>query len=218
MSYPILLDLRGRLVVVIGGGRVAARKVADLLDAGAEIILISPTLHPDLAALVSRFQHYPTVYATGMLVEMIEWDLNPLLVFAATDSPEVNQQVADEAHDLGILVNRADNGSGHDFSSMSVIRRGDITIATGTDNTSPALAAHLRRKIEAEIGVEYATLARWLGELRPRVKREIKAEARPALWRAIIDSPVLDHLRAGDEAGARAIIEGLIANTHKESD
>src|SRR5258707_24777 len=122
MSYPILLDLRGRLVVVVGGGRVAARKVVDLLEAGAEIILISPTLHPDLAALVSRFQHYASVYAPGMMVEMIEWDLNPLLVFAATDSPEVNQHVADEAHDLGILVNRADNGSGHDFSSMAAIR------------------------------------------------------------------------------------------------
>ena len=120
---------------------------------------------------------------------MIDWDVNPLLVFAATDSPEVNQQVADEAHDLGILVNRADNGSGHDFSSMATIRRGDITIATATGNASPALAAHLRAKIEAEIGDEYATLARWLGELRPLVKAKIAPEARPVLWRAIIPRP-----------------------------
>jgi precorrin-2 dehydrogenase/sirohydrochlorin ferrochelatase len=217
MSYPILLDLRGRLVIVVGGGRVAARKVADLLEAEAEIILISPTLHPDLATLVSRFQYYATEYAQGMMVEMIEWDLNPLLVFAATDSPEVNQQVADEAHDLGILVNRADSGSGHDFSSMAAIRRGDVTIALATGGDSPALSAHLRRKIEAEIGVEYATLSRWLSELRPRVKREIKPEARPVLWRAIIDSPALDHLRAGDEAGARAIIDALIDEANRNA-
>ncbi|MEO8394485.1 MAG: bifunctional precorrin-2 dehydrogenase/sirohydrochlorin ferrochelatase [Chloroflexota bacterium] len=218
MGYPILLDLQGRLVVMIGGGRVAARKVADLLEAGAQIILISPTLHPDLAALGSHIEHYQTAYAPGMMTEMIDWDLNPLLVFAATDSPAVNQQVADEAHDLGILVNRADNGRGHDFSSMAVIRRGDITIATGTGNSSPALAAHLRAKIEAQIGEEYTILARWLGELRPVVKAKIPPEARPSLWRAILQSPALDHLRASDEAGARAIIDALIAAAIKEGE
>ena len=218
MSYPILLDLRERLVVVIGGGRVAARKVADLLEAGAQIILISPLLHPDLAALGNRIEHYQTVYTTGMMTEMIDWDLNPLLVFATTDSPEVNQQVADEAHDLGILVNRADNESGHDFSSMATIRRGDITIAVATGGESPALSAHLRRKIEAEIGVEYATLARWLGELRPFVKAKVPPANRPALWRAILHSPVVDHLRADDETGARAIIDTLIAAANQESD
>ncbi len=217
MSYPIMLDLQGRLVVVVGGGRVAARKVADLLEAGTQIILISPTLHPDLAALGNRIEHYQTVYVPGMMTEMIDWDLNPLLVFATTDSPEVNQQVADEAHDLGILVNRADHGSGHDFSSMATIRRGDITIATATGTASPALAAHLRRKIEAEIGVEYATLARWLAELRPFVKTNVPSADRPTLWRTIINSAVLDYLRAGDEAGARAIIDTLVAEAHKES-
>lgn len=218
MSYPILLDLRGRLVVVIGGGHVAARKVTDLLREGAEVILISPTLHPDLEALAKRIEHHQTVYVAGMLTNMIQWDLNPLLVFAATDSHDVNRQIADEAHDLGILVNCADNGSGGDFSSMATIRRGEITIALATGKTSPALAAHLRAKLEAEIGEEYATLARWLGELRPLVKRSVKPESRRDLWRAIIASTALDHLRSGDEAGARAIIDALIADANNESD
>jgi precorrin-2 dehydrogenase/sirohydrochlorin ferrochelatase len=217
MSYPIMLDLQDRLVVMVGGGRVAARKVADLLEAGAQIILISPTLHPDLTALGTRIEHYQTTYAPGMMTEMIDWDLNPLLVFATTDSPEVNQQVADEAHDLGILVNRADDGEGHDFSSMSVIRRGSITIAIATGGESPALSVHLRGKIDAEIGVEYATLARWLGELRPLVRAQVNTEKRSNLWRTIINSPALDHLRSGDETGARAIIDALIA-ANKESD
>ena len=218
MTYPIMLNLRGRLVVLVGGGRVAARKVADLLQADAEITVISPALHPDLAALGSRIAHLQSVYVPGMFAEMIDWDLNPLLVFAATDSPEVNQQVADEAHDLGILVNRADDGRGHDFSSMAVIRRGDLIIATGSGGSAPALAAHLRAKLEAEIGEEYTTLSLWLGELRPLVKAKVTLKARPNLWRAIIASPALDYLRSGDQAGARAIIDSLIAEAINESD
>jgi len=213
-----MLDLRGKLVVIVGGGRVAARKVAELLQAGAEITIISPTLHPDLMALGSRIAHLQALYAPGMFAEMIDWDLNPLLVFASTDSSEVNQQVTDEAHDLDILVNRADNGRGHDFSSMSMIRRGDLIIATGTGGASPALAAHLRAKLEAEIGEEYATLSRWLGELRPLIKAKVTLKARPDLWRAIIASPALDYLRSGDEAGARAIIDALVAEAINESD
>ena len=214
MTYPILLNLRGRRVVVIGGGRVAARKAADLLDAGALITLISPALHPDLAALAERLDVRLTAYQPGMLA-----DLRPLLVFAATDSALGNQQVAAEARDLGLLVSLADDGSAGDFASMAAIRRGEITIGLATGGASPALAAYLREKLEAVVGEEYATLARWLGELRPLVRAQVSPEARRRdLWRAILASPALDHLRAGDEAGARAIIDQLVTQAVEEGE
>ena len=185
MTYPIALNLRGRRVVVVGGGAVAARKVSDLLDAGAEITLISPTLHPDLAALGARIDVRLTVYAPGMLAA-----LRPLLVFAATDSHEVNQQVAAEARELGILVNVADEGSEGDFATMATIRRGEITIGLASGGASPALTRHLRAALEGVIGMEYDTLARWLGDLRPLVRVQVTPEARRRdLWRAILDFP-----------------------------
>ncbi|HVU10622.1 MAG TPA: bifunctional precorrin-2 dehydrogenase/sirohydrochlorin ferrochelatase [Phototrophicaceae bacterium] len=205
-DYPILLKLNGQRVVVIGGGKVAARKVLDLIAAGAVITLISPALHGDLMSVAQWIDVRLTRYAPGMLA-----DLRPFLVFAATDSREVNRQIADEARDLGVLVNVTDNGSASDFTSMAAIQRDLITIAISTGGASPALSAHLREQLEAVIGEEYTTLARWLGDLRPLVQEKVKLEARRReLWQAIIASPALDHLRSGDEVGARAIIDALV--------
>lgn len=213
MSYPILLELRGRRVVVVGGGKVAARKVGDLLIAGADVTVISPTLCDELAEMRDRLAWREAEYAPGMLTKIY-----PLLVFAATDSPEVNRQVAEEARTHGVLVNTTDDNSAGDFMNMATIRRAEITIALATGGASPALAAHLRERLENTIGDEYVTLARWLGELRPLVKAQIPAEQRAALWQAILASDVLAHLRDGDEAGARAMIDGLITKATKERD
>ncbi len=211
-DYPVMLKLNGRRVVVIGGGWVAARKVTDLLEVDAQITVISPTLHPILDALGNRIQHLQTVYAPGMLA-----NLHPFLVFAATNSHEVNQQIADEAHDLGVLVSITDDGSAGDFTSMAAIRRDPITIALSTGGTSPALSVHLREQIESVVGIEYVTLARWLGDLRPLVRDQVKPEARRReLWQAIIASPALDRLRSGDQAGARAIIDALVQQAINE--
>jgi siroheme synthase-like protein len=214
MTYPILIDLRGRRVVVVGGGKVAARKVMDLLDAGAQVTVISPTLHDELVALGDQIDVRLSAYTPGMIAEA-----HPLLVFAATDVSEVNQQVAAEARDLGILVNVTDDREAGNFMSMAAIHRGEITIGVATGGASPALAVHLREQIEAVVGGEYARLARWLGELRPLVRAQVGSEARRRdLWHAILNSPVLEHLRSGDERGARAIIDTLVADAIVESE
>ena len=218
MTYPILLDLRGRLVIVIGGGIAAARKVAVLVEAGAEVIVISPALHPSLEALGERIEVNRSAYTRGMLTDWIQWDYQPLLVFVATDSRTVNEEAADEARELGLLVDVADAPDTGSFQSMAVVRRGKITIAIATGGASPALSAHLRAKLEREIGEEYVTLTRWLGDLRPQIKRSGTPASRRALWRSILDSSALALLRDGDEAGARAIIDALIADAADESD
>jgi siroheme synthase-like protein len=208
-----MLDLTGRRVVIIGGGGVAARKIHDLLAAGALVSVISPELHPDLEALGERIDAHPLRYVPGMLA-----DLRPTLVFAATDSPRINQQISEEARSLGILVNRVDDAAAGDFTSMPAVQRGDITLAISTGGASPALAAHLRETLEAAVGEEYATLARWLAELRPAVKQHGTAESRRDLWRAVLASSVLQQLKDGDQAGARAIIDALIAEANLESE
>jgi siroheme synthase-like protein len=209
LSYPVLLHLEGRRVVVVGGGQVAVRKIADLLAAGAEVNVISPTLTDSLRTLADaeQIRWHEQVFAAEKLRE-----LKPLLVFAATGSPDVNAQVIAEAHKIGVLVATVDDTPGGDLSSMAAVHRGRITLAVATDGASPALAAHLRRRMEMMIGEEYGVLADWLAELRPVVLERLPSpEARRALWQSILDSSVLKHLRHGDEAAARREINRLLA-------
>ena len=208
--YPILLDMRDRLVVVVGGGRVAARKIAELHKAGAEVVVISPELHPDIEALRGKIEIRQTAYIEGMLVDLIQWDYRIFMVFAATDSREVNAQVFREAKEALILVNSVDDGAKGDFSNMATIRRGDITIAVATGGASPALATHLRGLIENLVGEEFSMLAEWMGKDRVLAKAKLSPEARRELWRSIIESPVLELLREGEENGARGIFDSLV--------
>jgi precorrin-2 dehydrogenase len=221
-GYPVLLNLNGRRCVIVGGGHVAARKVSDLLDEGADIIIVAPMLHSAFAGFLDRVQIWQREYMSGMLAEV-----RPFLVFAATDSPEVNQQVVREAQAVGALVDSVDsdiNASdmdgvrvNSDFSSMAGFRRGPLTIAVATGGASPALAAHLRRKLESAVGPEYATLAQWLAELRPLVREKIASEAiRAELWRAIIASTILDDLQQGRESDARETMQEILAKAGLE--
>lgn len=212
MGYPILVNVQGRRVVVVGGGKVGARKVSDLLDGGAAITVISPALHPNIDAPHERIEVRQTEYAAGMLAE-----IRPMLVFACTDSAEVNARVAAEARVLGILCNRTDDVKAGDFSNMAKIERGEITIGLATGGAAPALAAFIRDMLAASIGNEYAALARIFADLRPTIQEKIDPDTRAELWQAILHSQVLNHLRDGDEAGARAIIDQLIAEANNES-
>jgi precorrin-2 dehydrogenase / sirohydrochlorin ferrochelatase len=207
-GYPVLLKLTGRRVALIGGGRVATRKVRDLIETGASLVVIAPALSPALQSLweSGRIEARQTVYQPGMLSA-----LRPALVFAATDSPEVNRQVLEEAHKLGILANAADDAQGSDFHSMAAFRRGEIIAAVSTEGASPALSRHLRGAIEGVIGEEYAMLARWMGELRPVIRARIPSdEGRAAFWRSVIASDVLTLLKHGDEDGARKTMNDLV--------
>lgn len=214
-SYPVMLNLEGRGCVVVGGGEVAARKVAGLLAAGAWVRVISPILHPELEQLAAEnaITVRRAAYAPGSL-----FDLHLVLVFAATDSPALNQRVADEARALGALVEIASAGDDSDFQNMAAIRRGPITLGISTGGASPALAAHLRAHLEKTVGEEYAVLAHWLAEVRPLVRQRITNQAaRAQLWHHILDSAILDHLRSGDAITARKSFETLINEALEQS-
>jgi siroheme synthase-like protein len=207
-GYPIMLNLAGKRCVVVGGGQVAERKVTGLLEAGAAIVVISPQLTDNLTHLTERgaIDYQRGVFAAGMLA-----NLRPLLVFAATDSSPVNRQVVSEAHELNILVNAVDSSEADEFNSMAVTRRGTLTIALSTGGTAPALLTHLRERIEAIIGEEYAILAEWMAAYRPLVKARVESgRDRRLLWHNILNSPILELLRQGDEAAARALLERML--------
>ena len=145
--YPAFLILEGKLCAVVGGGRIATRKVHSLLAAGARVVVISPALHIDLQTLLVKglIEHIPHNYAAEHLT-------GASLVFAATNNPEVNRQVAHDAHNLRLLVNVADDPDGSDFHVPATISHQDLTLAIATGGGSPAFARYVRELVEQALG------------------------------------------------------------------
>lgn len=191
--YPVFLDLRDRPCLVIGGGTVAERKVMSLIEAGAEVTVVSPSLTPKLRELSD----------SGKIIHRIrnfeENDLaGELLVIAATDSPEVNTAAAHLCRKKHMLVNVAAPPEESSFIVPSVVERGDLLIAVSTSGASPALSKKVRQELERTYGPEYEPLLAMLSAVRTRMLEEVPDEnARRNIFQAIVDSDVLDLLRQG---------------------
>jgi len=162
--YPICLDLEARTCVVVGGGRVAERKVLGLLSCNAKVSVISPVLTEEL-----QLQH-----ASGT----IEWidreyrqgDLaQAFLVIAATNDEETQKQVYVEADTNNLLLNVADVPQRCNFILPATARQGDLAISVSTAGKSPALARKIRMELEKRYGPEYRVLVDILGAVRPQV-------------------------------------------------
>jgi precorrin-2 dehydrogenase / sirohydrochlorin ferrochelatase len=145
--YPIFLDLSGRRCVVVGGGGVADRKARKLLQARAEVVVISPEVGAELESVAVEIHRRP--YREGDLE-------GAYLAFAATNVRNVNAAVAREAKDRGIPVNVADSPSEGDFALPSTLRRGRLQVAVSTGGASPTLARRIRVELEEAFGPEWA--------------------------------------------------------------
>lgn len=211
MNYPVSLNLRGKTCVFVGGGAVAARKINGLLHTGASIVVMSPALDDDLRNRKMRenLHWLQQRWSPGSLLP-----LAPSLVFAATDDAGVNREVAEEARQLGALVNVADDGQAGDFGSMAVLRRPPLLVALDSGGASPALVRWLRDRIACCIREEHATLATWLGELRPGLRTFLpQQERRQAFYREILESDVLALLGSDREEEARSLMNSMLENS-----
>jgi len=210
-GYPILLNLTNKQVVVVGGGTVATRKVKNLLDAQARVLIISPEITPALQTLVDNEQveWVTELYQRDMLNEYM-----PLLVIATTDDARINQTVAQDAHRIRAWINIADGSSDEsDFSNMAILNQPPLTIALSTNGTSPALLHHLKAEIGSAIGDEYSILADWLGGIRQPMKSEIYTQAdRKNLYRQILESDIITLLRQDKQEDARQIFQQILAD------
>src|ERR1700731_135477 len=152
MGYiPIFLDVTGRECVVVGGGEVAARKVESLLEAGAQVTVVSPRLSQSMEAIVDNgsVTHLARNYERGDIHGCV-------LVYAATDNPKLHRELSAEARALGIPVNVVAVAELCSFIAPAVVKRGALQIAISTGGASPAFAARLRRNLEDQFGDEYA--------------------------------------------------------------
>ncbi len=133
--------------MVVGGGKVASRRARKLLQSGAEVVVISPEVSPELSAL--KVELYRRPYGGGDLA-------GAHLAFTATDSREVNAAVAREAGERGVPINVADRPSEGDFALPSTLRRGRLQVAVSTGGASPTLAKRIRCELEGVFGSEWA--------------------------------------------------------------
>ncbi len=165
MSYfPINIDIRNRPCTVIGGGRVALRKVKGLLACGATVTLISPAANRELETLAAQGQiiWHDRGYKYGDLA-------GSFLVIAATDDEAVQEQVYAEAEKGNLLLNVADVPKWCNFILPATVRQGDLAISISTAGKSPALAKRLRQELEKSFGPEYNLALELMGSLRPVV-------------------------------------------------
>lgn len=179
---------------MIGGGSIAARKVAQLVDLGAQVTVVSPALDPAIARLVD---------CGAVDYRARRWERGDLagyaLAFAATNDPQAHREIFAEAQERGILLNVADEPRHCDFISPAIVKRGDLQIAISTSGASPASAARIRRDLEERFGWEYAAALKVMRAAREYLKAR-GSSARGARLRALAASDLAALIRAGDAA------------------
>ena len=199
-GYPVNLLVRGRKIVVVGGGRIAARKIEPLLDEGARVEVVAPDAGDEVQAwadeerLVLHRRAFTAADLDGA------W-----LAFTATDDPAVNAAVHAAGEATRVWVNSADDPANCSFTLMSVIRRGDLAVTIGTGGRSPALAARLRRQLDDELGPEYGTLLDLLGEAREAIRRQGRS-SEEADWQAAFDGGIVEMVRSGRIDDAKELL------------
>ena len=198
--YPIFLDLRGRRCVVVGGGKVAERKVVSLLRAKADVRVISPDLTPRLVMLAAKkkISVTPRAYRKGDLTTGRAQHVAPLLVFAATDDLQTQQAVREDAEAVGALVNAADDRAHSSFLVPASFAQGDLQVAISTSGASPALARRLCRQLQVTLGREYQVYLRFLRQARKQILKSVPTQDKRArVFRQLAGGLRLDWFRAG---------------------
>ncbi|HJM88382.1 MAG TPA: bifunctional precorrin-2 dehydrogenase/sirohydrochlorin ferrochelatase [Dehalococcoidia bacterium] len=159
--YPMFMEMERRKVVLIGGGHVALEKIVKLIDADADVTVISPELGEPMQALIDdgKAKLLQRAYEPG---DIMGYEI----VMIATDDGEVNREIAAEARAARIWVNAADDVNNCDFILPSMLTRGKITIAMSTAGTSPAMARWLRENVSEFLSEEVEMLGDLLAEVR----------------------------------------------------
>ena len=162
--YPILVELQRKKALVVGGGKVAQRKIETLLECGAFVQVVARELTAELEELRSwrKIEFLGGEFSEAYLE-------GAFLVFAATDDVLLNRRVSQAAQQRGLLVNAVDQPADCNFIVPSVLTRGDLLIAVSTSGKSPAFARKVRVELERHFGEEYGLFLSLMGNLRKEI-------------------------------------------------
>ncbi|MGO4223154.1 siroheme synthase CysG [Lysobacter sp. TAF61] len=189
--FPVFADLRGRDVLVVGGGAVAQRKAEALLEAGARVRLGAPEISAALShhAGEGRIQHLQGPFQA-------HWLDGAWLAIAATDDQAVNQAVADAGEARRIWVNVVDDAQASSVQIPARIERGPLQVAISSGGGAPMLARHLREKLESELDESIGALAELLARERPRIRARFpQTGQRRRFFDRLLAGPVPNLLR-----------------------
>lgn len=211
MSFsPIFLNLSDKKCLVIGGGQVAERKVFSLLAAGALVTVISPDITERLQKLAlarkgnNKINYIPGKYNKGDIEGFI-------LAISATDSKSVNELVRTDADKFKVLLNVVDNMELCDFITPSVVNRGDLMVAISSSGKSPLLTKALGELLDETLPAELAVLTDILGAVRNKLlKKQVKNDKKIEIYNALIDSPLLEWIRASQRTKINELLKNLL--------
>jgi precorrin-2 dehydrogenase/sirohydrochlorin ferrochelatase len=209
--YPIHLDIKNRNCLIVGGGAVGTRKVNTLMECGARVVVVSPDPTPQLDRLASegsvtlKKRAYRSEDLAGMF-----------LVIGAPDDESLNRQISEDAERAHILCNIADRPEVCNFILPSIVRRGDLVITISTSGKSPALAKHLRQKLETQFGREYADFLLLMGAIRQKLlSQDHEPEAHKTLFNQLIDSDLIQLMQAGKTEEINSLLYEILGKGYK---
>ena len=204
--YPILVDLHGKKALVVGGGKVAQRKIETLLEHGATVQVVAKELTASLEELrrAGRIEflgeEFSETFVDGVFV-----------VFAATDDTSLNRRVSRTAQQRSLLVNAVDQPADCNFIVPSVLSRGDLVIAVSTSGKSPAFARKVRVELEQSFGEEYGLFLNLMGNLRKEILRlGLSQEENKSTFEDLVTSDLLTAIREKNWDLASQIIEKVL--------
>src|SRR5260221_5226036 len=204
--YPVMLNVRNRPAIVVGGDRIAAENAKELWESGANVQVLSPTFCDELLLLAEqeRFILHRKAYERGDLA-------GAFVVIAATTDPQLVQAIWAETQEHGQLVNIVDIPAYCSFILPSILRREPLTIAVSTEGTSPSLAKRIRQDLEEIFPPAYGTYLRLAALARTYLRQHgVSYDRRDDFFNDFHTSSVLASLVEEDIPRAAAITASLL--------
>ncbi len=207
--YPVGLNIQDRNCLVVGGGRVGARKAETLCQCRARVKVVSPCFDDALwQPLAPRVELVKRAYAPQDLRGMF-------LVVGATDNRQLNQTIGQQARQAGTLFNGADLPELSDFIVPAVVKRGDLTIAVSTSGNSPAFAKQIKHQLEDRFGPEYERFLCLMGRIRNSLlAREHAPDRHKKIFKQLINSQLFDLMRKNDQEAMERLLVDILGKRH----
>lgn len=200
-DFPIMLNVRGRRCVVVGGGRVASRRATSLVAAGANVTVVAPDLDASVRAI--EVQCIARPYQRGDLK-------GAFLVVVATDNENVNDAAAQEAREEGALLNRSDDSTAGDVTVPAHARHGCLTLCVHTSGVSATAAAAIRRDLSHALDKDWVRLLDVVSPYRSRICDTIEdPSTRRQRLTDMVGNEAMRALKTGGEEALRAHCDQL---------
>lgn len=203
--FPIHINIEYKTVVIVGGGHVATQKIASLLPAKANIVVVSPTLDESLLPLAELGQ------ITWREKEFEARDLDDAtLIIAATNDTSVNEAVQEAAQHWQ-LINRADAQAESDFITPATVRRGPFVLTVSTSGASPALARKIKADLEEQFDEVYDDYVCFLQQARLMIAAQFdKGPQRRNALQALLEPSLLEWTRNGEIERREAFLQQIL--------